>query len=212
MNIFSIENTEIVVLENVFLKNEIEDIWKELEIYSSKNIFLDSNKTGSAKNSEGSVQSKKSGIFLDSLYSNDGRNISSILSYTENNLLSLETKQYLQEANNIYGMLKNANCHFTLLNYYENSDYYDFHIDKSVFSILTYIFKEPKNFSGGNIIFKKNKQSEEIEIEVKSNISIFFPSFYLHKVTPIQMNENDSGKMMGRFSIAQFIHINYLSN
>lgn len=208
MHIYSIEKLDIIIIENVFNQNEQNLIWIELDNYLQKNIFRGPEETGSATNPDGSLKKKNSSMFLDALYTQNGRLVSSILQITEKKLLSFETKKMLQEKNNIFGMLKAANSHTTLLNYYENSDYYDFHDDSSAFSILTYIFKEPKKFSGGDMIFKQKEDGEEVNIKIKNNMSIFFPSFYQHKVIPIDMKKEHQGKNFGRFSIAQFIGIN----
>ena len=43
-----------------------------------------------------------------------------------------------------------------------------------------------------------------VEIKCKHNRMIFFPSYYLHKVTPVLMNHQDRDQGLGRFSITNF--------
>jgi len=201
------KDIDIIIAKNVFTQKEQEDIWNELHTISNNNIFLPPEKTGSSTYADGSLKKKNSAIFLDELYTSTGRNLSAILNYTQR-FFSEEIKNSIQNEKNIFGMMKKANCHATLVNYYENSDYYDFHDDECAFSILSYIFKEPRKFKGGNIVFKENENAKEVEIQVENNMSIIFPSFYQHKVIGLKMEKEDMGKMLGRFSVSQFIYIN----
>jgi Rps23 Pro-64 3,4-dihydroxylase Tpa1-like proline 4-hydroxylase len=196
----------IVVIEDVFTTKEKGEIFLELSEYVTEKKLLGPEQTGSATYEDGTLKKKNSAVFLDNLYPFDQRDLSSILKYSQQRLLSHKMKETLQEFNYFYGILGLANNHYTLVNYYEDSDYYDFHHDDSVFSILSFFFNEPKSFSGGNVIFKINE--EEFEIEIKNNMSIFFPSFYSHKVLPVKMHENiNSESVLGRFSIAHFVYI-----
>lgn len=206
MKLSAHKDIDILVIEDVFTEKEQSAIWNELSMIVKNNILLPPDQTGSARYENGSIKKKNSAIFLDELYTGYGRNISPIIKCTENLLLQ-ESKDEFQKANNFFGMMKKANLHFTLVNYYENSDHYDFHDDDCAFTILSYIFKEPKKFSGGNITFKENEDAEEIEIEVRNNMSIVFPSFYQHKVDRVIMEREDMNKMLGRFSISQFLYI-----
>lgn len=206
MKINTVGSTSIVVIEDVFEEEENKRIFSELCDLVKQKKLLVPEKTGSARYDDGSLKKKNSAVFLDDLYGPDERYFSAILRYTEEKLLSYEMKNKLQSYNNFYGILKSANNHFTLVNYYENSDYYDFHADLCAFSILSFFFEEPKNFSGGNVVFRVN--DEEFEVEIKNNMSVFFPSFYEHKVIPIKMNnEGADDSVLGRFSIAQFIFV-----
>lgn len=201
------KDIDLIIAKNVFTQEEQENIWNELYLMANGGVFLPPEKTGSSTYADGSLKKRNSAVFLDELYTGSGRNLSSILRYTQR-FFSEEIKKKIQDEKNIFGMIKKANCHFTLVNYYENSDYYDFHDDECAFTILSYIFEEPKNFKGGNIVFKENEKAKEVEIEVESNMSIIFPSFYQHKVIGLKMEKEDMGKMLGRFSISQFIYIN----
>jgi Rps23 Pro-64 3,4-dihydroxylase Tpa1-like proline 4-hydroxylase len=206
MKIKFIDPISIVVLEDVFTEEQQKDIFEELCSYVKEGRLLSPDQTGSATHEDGSLKKKNSAIFLDDIYLSEQRNNSAILVNTENSLISYDIKETLQSYNPLYGVLKSANRHFTLVNYYEDSDYYDFHHDLSAFSILSFFFKEPRSFSGGNIIFKLD--NKEFEIEVKNNMSVFFPSFYEHRVVPVKMNSDKNKESVpGRFSIAQFIFI-----
>lgn len=201
------KDIDIVIAKNVFTQEEQQDIWNELHIMNKGEVFLPPEKTGSSTYADGSLKKRNSAVFLDELYTGTGRNLSPILRYTQK-FFSDEAKDAIQHEKNIFGMIKKANVHFTLVNYYENSDYYDFHDDECAFTILSYFFQEPKRFKGGNIVFKENEKAQEVEIEIENNMSIIFPSFYQHKVIGLKMEKEDMNKMLGRFSISQFVYIN----
>jgi Rps23 Pro-64 3,4-dihydroxylase Tpa1-like proline 4-hydroxylase len=205
MEIKIIDPIDIIVLEDVFEEKEEQEIFSELSSFVKRKMLLPPHQTGTAVREDGTAKKQNSAVLLDEVYMFN-RNESSILNYLENCLLSLEMKNIFQEKIDFYGILKNANQHFTMANYYEDSDYYDFHKDNSVFSTLSYFFKEPRHFEGGNIVFAVKGQ--EIEIEVKNNMSIIFPSYYQHKVIPIKMSEKSEEEALGRFSVAQFIFVN----
>ena len=69
-----------------------------------------------------------------------------------------------------------------------------------------WFFKEPKKFTGGNLILK----DFDLEIEVKNNMVIYMPSIYVHEVTPIVMDEKDRG--YGRYSMSQFLFVRNSAN
>lgn len=194
----------ILILENVYSDKEYESIMNELSNLYSLRMFLDPEHTSSALYDDGTPKKKNVALFLDDLYSQRGRMLSKILTITEERLLSVETKQIYSELNSVCKTIFNVNRHSTLISYYENNDEYDFHKDTCAFTTLSYFYKDPKSFSGGDIIFNVDK--EEIKVEIDKNISIIFPSVYEHRVTKVNMSESNLD-MKGRFSISQFLHI-----
>lgn len=205
---FNKSNSEysILVIEDIFSKSEIRSILDECSNIYKHVGFDEPEKTGSAKYADGTSRKKNSGIFIDELFSGRGRNISSILRIIENKIFSIETIEQYESLNPFNSLIKNCNSHTTLLNYYEDNNYYDYHHDSSAFSVVSIFHEEPKHFSGGDLIFMID--NKEIRIETKNNMSIIFPSSYLHKVSPISFNGKlENGKLMGRFSIVQLLFI-----
>ncbi len=196
---------EMLIIKNVFSEKELSEMWDEIRYYYNRQFFYPPELTSPALYEDGTPMKKNIAVFIDTIYNDDSRSISAVMEYTEKKLLSTEIKNCMQDINPVHGIFKNANRHFTLLNYYENSDHYDFHIDADAYSTLTYIYQEPKRFSGGEIVFRV--RDNEIKIEIENNMSIVFPSCYEHKVLPVVMEKSDEGKMLGRFSIAQFVSI-----
>jgi Rps23 Pro-64 3,4-dihydroxylase Tpa1-like proline 4-hydroxylase len=96
----------------------------------------------------------------------------------------------------------------TLISYYENGGYYKKHDDQALYSAITWFYKEPKRFSGGNFYFN----DYEIEIKIKNNMTVIFPSFIQHSVDKVTLEEDSSDKLsgLGRYSMTQFLYINKL--
>jgi len=189
----------IAVVENFYSEDELNFIWKELEFYQGK--FLPSQFTEPAL-VEGTNKSKKQnkGLFLDQIYANK-RHISNILMLNRK-IFDIDFKQKLMQLSPMFRVVDNCKIDTTLLSYYEDSDYYKKHTDASAMTVLSYFFKEPKSFKGGNIRFC----DFDTTIEVKNNMLIFFPGVYEHEVDTIQMKEEDLNKNLGRYCMTQFLN------
>ena len=55
-------------IENMYSQDELKLIWQELEFLNQLDKFKGPEETGSAKNPEGEVLKKNSGLYLDELY------------------------------------------------------------------------------------------------------------------------------------------------
>ena len=90
---------------------------------------------------------------------------------------------YITETCKLYRAFKNTTIDASMIAYYENSDYYQPHTDSAKYSILIWINKEPKKFTGGDLILPDFKQ----KIECKNNRLVLFPGYLYHQVTEIKM-------------------------
>ena len=69
------------------------------------------------------------------------------------------------------------------------------------------MYKEPKNFTGGDFhIYHNSKQEEPIStVELKNNRMIIFPSFYTHGVDELKVIDKNRKDRWGRFAITHFL-------
>jgi len=185
-----------IQIYDFYTDEELKLIWKELDFILNDYNLLGPDKTASAHDN-GVLLKNNLGFFLDSLYTN--RESSNILRI--NRKIFHVTQEIFDKSNNWF--LKNfkSNVDGTLISYYENGHYYNKHYDDAAATCLTWLYKEPKSFVGGNLLF----EDYGIEVEVKNNSLIFFPSIIPHRVSTISMDERYSGKCMGRICISQFI-------
>lgn len=186
----------IAIIEDFYDDNELKLIWKELDYLTNTGKLLPPSKTGTSRDAKGNPLKNNKGLFLDEYYTN--RNFSNILN--ANRKIWTSVNEDFINSNVLFRYLNSCNEDITLINYYENGDYYKQHHDMSVYTVLSYFYKEPKKFTGGNLIL----HDYNIEIEVKNNMVIYMPSILVHEVTPIIM-ENNTG--FGRYSMSQFLFV-----
>lgn len=182
-----------LVIEDVFDESELQKIYRELEFIYPK--LLNPSETGSARNN-GILSKKNKGVFLDDLY--NIRKFSDILTVNRK-FFSNEIFYALEQCCPGYGLFKSSSLDCTLISYYEDSDYYEPHIDSASITIVSWFFKNPKNFIGGDFIFS----DYNIKIVPKNNSAVIFFSCFKHQVTPIKM-VNTSLPCSGRFAMSLF--------
>jgi hypothetical protein len=188
-------------IENLYSEDELILLWKEFDFLTHPDKLESPENTGSALDEETKVPLKKNkGLFLDDLYSS--RNISNILTITKQ-LFSPIILNAFSELSFGYENIKYTNRDATLLSYYENSEYYKSHRDEALYTAVTWFFKEPKSFSGGNFYFT----DYGIKIEMQNNMAVIFPSFVKHAVDEIILEKNNDLTGHGRYSISQFLYI-----
>jgi len=191
------------VIENFYNEKELSLIWKELEFLTPK--LLSAAETAASTNPDGTYKKHAKGLFLDHVYSD--RNVSDILTCNRK-AFNINFINQLIKKDIVYRNFMACNEDHTLINYYENNDYYNKHSDAGLLSTLTFFFKEPKSFTGGDLIFN----DFNITIPIKNNMFIIFPSYYEHEVTKIKMKQKDIDKGLGRYSMAQFLNFKGLSH
>ena len=187
-----------VTIDNVFSKEELSRIFLELD-----NITPYLNKpseTGASFNpSTGAVRKNNKGIFLFEVYAD--LKFSSIYNSTRN-FFNRDTVSQVKLCHPTYSVFKNINLDHILISYYENGGYYLPHDDSSYFTILTWLYKEPKNFTGGDLIFPEYN----ITVPVRNNAGVIFNSGYLHEVTKVNIID-PSLINTGRYTITNFCFI-----
>jgi Rps23 Pro-64 3,4-dihydroxylase Tpa1-like proline 4-hydroxylase len=185
-------------IENMYSDEELDLISEELVFLNHKNKLEDPEKSGSATEN-GKILKQNMGLFLDDLYRK--REISNILTINR----KIFNKEYLESYASLnfgYKSILNCNRDATLISYYENGGYYYPHRDNSVHTAVTWFFKIPRLFEGGNLFFSEYDHT----VKIDHNMTIIFPSFVLHSVEEISMQEN-LPHGFGRYCMSQFITI-----
>lgn len=216
MNIqyYEVNKLPVAVIDEIYNGNEIDDIMEEIKFLSKRDKFKDPGHTRAAtreivgkENSElkkvTEISLKKNlGLFLDNSF-ND-RNLSDILFHNRKVFLDKQINEFLINCNPHFRVLSRSDYDTTLISYYEDGDYYHNHTDSSALTIITWFFNQPKKFTGGNLVIE-----DELEIECKFNRSVIFPGLAFHKVTKVEMKEEDKGKQLGRYTMSQFANIKF---
>jgi hypothetical protein len=178
-----------LIVDNFYSSDELKLIWQELDFLCHIKKWKSPEMTGTAVDCQDKPMKNNFGLFLDGV---DGiykdRKISNILSVNR----KIVDGGPLDE----YGKLSFG--YQTVL----QSHYYKRHNDKAVMTALTWFYKEPKMFFGGDLLFS---DYNKFTIPLKNNRAVLFPSFLFHEVEEIRMPEHKPG--YGRYCMAQFFVI-----
>lgn len=201
---YEIKKLPVLIIDDYYSEDACNRIWQELcFLNNSPDKFLKPSNTGSAfdvVNGEKVLLKDNLALGLDTVYLD--RRISSILTENRKTFTS-EMMDFFDKYHYFFKYLRFANKDATLVNYYENSHYYKAHRDDATITTLSFFFKQPKAFTGGNLII-----DGELEIECAYNRFVIFPSMLLHEVQEIKLDNELVGKNYGRFSITQLMSIN----
>jgi len=187
-----------LLIEDLYDPDELNVIWDEIEYLRPH--FVDGDEATYSAEVDGQSIKRNKGILLDRHFK-DNRDESDILKI--NRKIFTLLKQ-LKSGSWFFDEVS-CNLDYTLLSYYENSDHYKTHKDAATITALTWFYREPKRFEGGDLKFP----DYDITVPVKSNGCILFPSKINHAVTPIQMEDQYANKGLGRHTMTQFI--NYIT-
>jgi len=89
----------------------------------------------------------------------------------------------------------------TLLNYYDHGDHYGAHVDEGHATGISWFWKGPKKFTGGELVFT----DYNITVPMKENYSVIFPACIKHEVLPLHIEDVEyRNKGYGRFALTQF--------
>jgi len=176
------------VVRNYYTPEELALIWSELDFLNGK--LYPPDQTGSAVGADGKPKKKNKGAFLDDLYSK--RELSNILQLNRKIGRQEITGQILGK-NWFYNYLRPSDRlkDRTLVSYYEDGDYYEPHTDSAMVTAISYHWKEPKSFEGGDLYFGNYK------VPIENNSLLIFPSCTEHEVKRV------TGQ--GRYAITQFL-------
>lgn len=192
-----------LIVDNWFSNKELRSVWKELDFLSSRNdLERAEDNDDVAKKKDGSSKAKAFRIFYDEIYNDTGR-LHSHLPLTLDKIRKKEFGDLLEKAmplqSRTFFTTSKSNC---LITYYENNDGYETHHDNAIATILIWLYKEPKKYEGGDLLFT----DFDTRIKNKNNRLLIFPSYYNHEVEPVKMLEPQTEMGYGRFTITHFFN------
>ena len=192
-----------VIINNFYSEQELSRIFRELEFLTSAKKLDPPKRTGTSKEENGDISKNNFGLFLEDVYMPHQRKVSDILTLTKK-VFCGEVCDLLDECHWFYKFIGHSTKDTTLVSYYENGGYYKPHIDTATITVLTHFFKEPQQFTGGELVFNDYDYS----LPTVNNRAIFFPSIMKHSVNEIKL-EGEPMSGLGRYTISQFFHITY---
>lgn len=197
---------DALIIDNWYNEDEMKKVFTELDYYMNNgldNLIRSENDKSSAKDEKGNSKVKSYRFYIK-------RDKYSVLYKYNRKYAHNEFINMLENETIFGGYMCNTHCNSMMVNYYENDKYYKSHRDVSVVTQVTWLYREPKMFDGGDLILTDMDE----KIECKNNRTIFFPGHYNHEVTEVIMKdewerEYKEKEYYGRFSIANFFYANY---
>jgi len=197
-------NMDALVIDNWYSETELKKVFTEMDYYMNNgldNLIHSENDKSTAKDIKtGKSLAKTYRFYVEP-------NIYSVLYKYNTKYMHKEFKSMVESELSFGGFMTNTKQNSMMVNYYENDKYYKSHRDVSVITQLTWIYREPKMFRGGDLIFTQMDET----VECINNRTVFFPGFYNHEITEVHMNEEweteyKDKNYYGRFSIANFFY------
>ena len=188
-----------LVIDNWYTPNEEKAVWKELDFFSStpKDQIARAENTIVARNPDGSSKSTAYRFYIENYYRK--REISPII----NCMYKQRTPEFhniIKECQPYARSFISSNADSSLLSYYEENDHYEPHHDTFLWTCLIWMVREPRLFDGGD--FKLNEP--DIEVKLKNNRMVMFPSCFLHSVSPVKFHTQPKEIGYGRYTITHF--------
>ena len=182
-----------LIIEDFYSEDELKLIWRELDFLTSPNKLMPANLNGS-------IEANHLSIVLDQIYPN--RSISDILTINSK-ALKKEVLDTFAELNPLLAHINYINTNLTKIKYYENYNGYKKHQDNARFTALTYFYKEPKMFEGGDLYFN----DFDYTIKLKNNMFVLFVGALWHESLPVSLKQY--GHITGncKYTMTQFLNI-----
>jgi Rps23 Pro-64 3,4-dihydroxylase Tpa1-like proline 4-hydroxylase len=174
-----------------------------LDYYTAPHKFVSAKQTGGAIDKLTKMPlPKHSAIELDQLYAYN-RNISNILTINRK-FFEEDVLEAISQVHPFYKGILQVNTDYTKLKYYEDGEYYKSHCDISRFTSVTYLYKEPKSFTGGDLYFEEFNYT----IPIENNRLVLFTGCLKHASTDLKMNDekkNITCSGYGKYTITNFM-------
>jgi len=196
-----------LLIDNFFEKKELSQIWNEINYLYNNKYFFKSSKDKNSGHNNNEPLAKNSRCYPNQVLTYGQIQKSFLFNYVtkiqNKNFHKLVEETFKNSNYALYKTFLGLNRSNLVINHYDNNEEYKEHFDQFQFSMITWLYEEPKNYEGGDFILTKNKR----KIQSLNNRSILFPGFYYHKVEPIKFLKDKNVK--GRFSINRFFYTVY---
>ena len=184
----------LMIIENFYNESELELVWEELNFLTKPGKLMD------AKDYGGIIENTNAkALILDDIYEN-AREISNILTVNRK-LFDSGVLDNFAEIHPCCKIAPLSNWDTTKVRYYHEGEFYDPHTDRDFqFLAFSYFYKEPKKFSGGDLIFPEY----DFKISCDNNSMVIFPGWVEHGVRKVTIKDSEYYEGNGRYSITSF--------
>jgi len=199
------DGIDAVVIDNFYTEEQLKEIMLELKWLTKKSILVKEDKLNSAETETGKIITSKTGVFLELVFKNWQH--SALIKHGMTQTTSKIFIDNLLQFNTLFKSIRACDSRSHLLSYYENSDYYEPHVDKCFFTILNYFFIEPKQFEGGEVILYSCNSDKKATIDLKHNRTVVIASNTVHEVKSIKSDLQNNLSGYGRYCNAMFLNL-----
>ncbi|CAR63333.1 2OG-Fe(II) oxygenase family like protein [Synechococcus phage S-RSM4] len=194
LNFFKVSDLPVIHIQNFYSSEEYKLIMKELEFLNGIDRFKNPEEPGGPGTAyvDGKPLKVGKGLHLNAVY-DDPR---------QSDILHINRKlfdQNLMDYHPFFRYVWRSNKDETKIHYFTNGDHYKSHTDDCVVTAITWFYKEPKIFTGGDLILEN-----KVKLPCLNNSIAIFPSILYHEVTEVMM---DNLPGMGRYSMSQFLYM-----
>lgn len=184
------------IIDDFFTEEEYHNVWNEIMFLAPKMRTPD--QTAAARSESSGFFKRGVGVFIEEFYRKPN---DSYIFHAAKRILNDEVIQSLETHHILYAPFKAINSMATMVQMYRNGDYYLSHRDLSLYTVVTLLHKEPKQYNGGEFKFS----CSHLPIPLENNQTLIFPSVIDHEVTEVKMLSNKIED--SRFTITNLITI-----
>jgi len=189
-------NLNVMHIENFFTDEEYSLMWSELIMLCQDEFLIDAKEAGGAVDSNNKMLRYNRGLPIESIMDQ------SVIAAKLDKIAEYDFVQQMLGYDVSFSALTGKATH--LINHYKDGQFYDFHKDRSALTAITVFYREPKPYSGGDLMFRTDK--EVISPVLNKKDLIVFPGELDHKVTPVSIkNDFTNSNENARISVSRFM-------
>jgi Rps23 Pro-64 3,4-dihydroxylase Tpa1-like proline 4-hydroxylase len=185
------------VVDNFFTEEELAAVWEDLDYFLANGCFTGNHEAHGActYKESGKPLTNKQGFFPQEYVPiTEMKCYSACCKIFQNDTVEFSKKSFANRS------ILATTEHNMLFSLYLNGGEYKKHYDYSVSTVLFWLNKEPKKFTGGDLIL----HDIDKKIDYANNRMVIIPGWCEHEVTPVVMDE-DEDPTNGRFCISMFL-------
>lgn len=129
-----------------------------------------------------------SGVWLNEQYDDPSKSIIHKASFDA--VMSNEANDAMFSINSAYGLYSYINNHSTRVKYFGHRQSSMLHFDAAAFTAMTFLYDEPKNFTGGNVTLQIGGETA-YEQDVFHNMTLIFPSSYYVGISEVRLENKE---------------------
>ena len=192
-----------LIIRNTFNEQELKLIWRELEFLNSPLKLQRPDSNGTALDElTGLPLSNNFSLFLDEAFNR--HELSDILRINKK-IIDPGIANAFYKLSPLLGHITMVDKYSTMIRYYETGEYYRGHRDIARFTAISYFFKEPKYFTGGDLHFN----DFEYTVNIENNMTILFVGSMIHSTTELVMTDHtERFSGYGKYAMTQFLNLN----